>query len=74
MHTQVAQLSIPVLMLNNTMVNNKNILQQCVNFQPGTKKLKTSKYEKNESLLLQWVMQKQALNIPIPRSSVEIEV
>jgi hypothetical protein len=52
-------------MLNNIMANKKNILQQCVTYQPGRKKLKTSKYEKMESVLLERFRQKQALNIQI---------
>jgi hypothetical protein len=47
------------------MWNKKNILQHCVTSQSGRKKLKTSKYEKIESVLLEWFRQKLALNIPI---------
>jgi hypothetical protein len=43
----------------------KNILQRCVNTHPGRKRLKTSKYEKMESVLLEWFWQKLALYIPI---------
>jgi hypothetical protein len=51
MRTKVAeQLGVPVSMLNNIMTNKKNIPQQHVTPQPGRKKLKTSKYEKTESV------------------------
>jgi transposase len=64
--TKVAeQFSIPASTLNNIIANKKNILQQCVTSQPGRKKLKASKYEKTELVLLEWFRQKQALNIPI---------
>jgi hypothetical protein len=65
MHKKVAeQLSTPASTLNN-MANKKNILQQCVTSQPGRKKLKSSKYEKTEPVLLEWLTLKRALNIPI---------
>jgi hypothetical protein len=53
MHTKVAELlSIPVSMQNNIMANKKNILQQYTTSHPGRKKLKTSKYEQTESVLM----------------------
>jgi hypothetical protein len=43
------------------MANKKNILQQCVNYQPDQNKLGTSKSEMTESVLLEWFRQKLAL-------------
>jgi hypothetical protein len=58
-HTNVAEkLGIPSSVLNNIMANKKNILHQYVTSHPGRKKLKTSKYEKIESVLLEWFRQK----------------
>jgi hypothetical protein len=63
MGTKVAEeLSIPGS-TNNIMKNKENMLPQCVPTQPDRKKLKTSKYEKNEPVLLQHFRQKWALNI-----------
>jgi hypothetical protein len=61
----IKQLSIPMSILNNIMSSKKNIPQQCVTTHPGRKRLKISKYEKTDSVLLGWFRQKQALNIPI---------
>jgi hypothetical protein len=47
-------------MVNNIMANKKNTLQECVTTQPG-RKVKTSKYEISESVLLEWFKQKQTL-------------
>jgi hypothetical protein len=43
----------------------KNILQQCVTTQPDQKKLRTSKSEMAESVLLEWFRQKLVLYKPI---------
>jgi hypothetical protein len=43
----------------------KNVLQQCVNTHRGGERLKTSKCEKMESVLLEWFRQKLALYIVI---------
>jgi hypothetical protein len=50
------------------MVDEKNIILQYEPTQPGRKKLQTSNYEKIESVLLEWIKQKQALNTPIQGS------
>jgi hypothetical protein len=63
---------MPVLMLNNLMVNKKQTnkqtkeeLQQRATTQPIRRKLKTSKYEKTESVLLKQFRQKWALHTQI---------
>jgi hypothetical protein len=47
------------------MANKNTILQQGESWEPSRKKFKTSKYEKTETLLLEWFCQKWAMNIPI---------
>jgi hypothetical protein len=55
---------MPASAQNNIIMDQKNILEQC-NYSAQQKDLRTSKYEKIESLLLEWFRQKQALNVPI---------
>jgi hypothetical protein len=45
-------------------MDQKNVLEQC-NYSAQQKNVRTSKYEKTESLLLEWFRQKQTLNVPI---------
>jgi hypothetical protein len=40
-------------------------LQQCVRTKPNRKKLQTSRYERTESVLLEWFKWKWTLYIPI---------
>jgi hypothetical protein len=47
------------------MANRNTILQQGESSEPSRKKLKTSKYDKIETILLEWFCQKWAMNIPI---------
>jgi hypothetical protein len=42
-------------MLNNTSENKKNMFQECVTTQPGRKKLRTSKHEKTELVVPEWL-------------------
>jgi hypothetical protein len=63
---QVSRITrIPVSTLNNIMANKNNILQQGGSREPNRKKFKTSKYEKIETILLEWFCQKWAKNIPV---------
>jgi hypothetical protein len=55
------EFSLPGLMLNHTVAKKKNILQQRVTTQPDQNKLRTSKSEMTESVLLEWFGQKLAL-------------
>jgi hypothetical protein len=57
------QLSIPVSMLNNIMVN-KNFSNAYI-LSEREKKLQTSRDERTESVLLEWFEQKWTLYIPI---------
>jgi hypothetical protein len=43
----------------------KNTLQQCASNQPGRKKLRTSKYKKTQSVVLEWFRLQQGLYTPI---------
>jgi hypothetical protein len=47
------------------MTNRKTILQQYVTNEPSRKKLKIFKYEKIESVLLEWFRQKRAYQFKV---------
>ena len=60
-----AELCIPVSTVNSIVAKREIYLSEVTTVQLGRKKLKTSKYEKIEGVLLEWFTQKRALNIPI---------